>query len=326
MPFIDAVSRWYSACASDDRSRGNVWPPPPARRADATNNPTAMVNVSKTKMPSRIRPPGPTSPRPRMVRYQVVIGQGRAEGEVPEPIDSVGLGDRKQLIDAGERGDDDGENIILNQDDRHDQAQRRAEVPHRGRVEPPPSLKMPSEYMYSSAEDDVGDGDHRHGDVPVLLQAVRMQRPHHLAGGVEVRGEVIHAEKRHRRQQPDLAGAMHLRILLPLAGAARQAMDDNTMSRPMERSIDELRPSAPCCGPRVRLERLMEQLSSSIRCRAVDGSRRVSCATLADSSRRGAHDERRNEHDPAGGNDLEIPARIARSGRRSTANSGSGPD
>ncbi len=41
-----------------------------------------------------------------------------------------------------------------------------------------------------------------------------MQRAHQLTGGIEIRGEVVHAKKRHGSQQTNLPGAMNMSMLI----------------------------------------------------------------------------------------------------------------
>ena len=55
-------------------------------------------------------------------------------------------------------------------------------------------------------------------NIAVLLQAVGMQGAHHLAGGVEVRGEIVHAKQGHGCQQADLPGAVHVGMFLVFFG------------------------------------------------------------------------------------------------------------
>jgi hypothetical protein len=71
MPFMVAVSMWYAArprLTGSVNSTGAAGTP----RLLARNSPTAMVSVSRTKTPSIRNPTKDDSPRPRMVRYQVM--------------------------------------------------------------------------------------------------------------------------------------------------------------------------------------------------------------------------------------------------------------
>ena len=68
--------------------------------------------------------------------------------------------------------------------------------------------------MYKRAKHDVGNADDCRGNVAPFLNAVGMQGVHHLASGVEVGCEVIHAEKSNGCEQADLTCAVDVGILL----------------------------------------------------------------------------------------------------------------
>ena len=86
-----------------------------------------------------------------MVRYQVTAASAGADQEVPEPVLAVAVQDRQQLVAAGERRDDDGQDVVLDQHDGHHQAQAGRQVAHRGRVRAAAFVEdARCEYMYSA--------------------------------------------------------------------------------------------------------------------------------------------------------------------------------
>ena len=56
--------------------------------------------------------------------------QRPADQEMPDPVCAVQPKHREQLVAARKRGNNDGENVILNQHDCHDQTQARCEIAH----------------------------------------------------------------------------------------------------------------------------------------------------------------------------------------------------
>ena len=115
MPFIEAVSRcriaWARVACSTGSLAGTGGTPRRARHEQADSH----RHAQQTNIPSSGEDDRGRSPRPRMVRIPGDGGQGRADGEVPEPLRVVRVEDRQQLVAAGEGRDDDRQDVVLQQ-------------------------------------------------------------------------------------------------------------------------------------------------------------------------------------------------------------------
>ena len=64
-------------------------------------------------------------------------------------------------------------------------------------------------------------------DEGIFLQVVGMQGAHHLAGGIEIGCEIIHAKQRQGSQQADLPGAVDGSMLLLFDGSRFEGEKDD---------------------------------------------------------------------------------------------------
>ena len=112
------------------------------------------------------------------------------------------------MVHAGESGDHDGKDVILDQHDCHDQAQAGRQVAHGGCIGTAAFVENPQRIHVQETKYSIGNGDDNDGDKGIFLQIIGMQGAHHLAGGIEIGGEIIHAKECQGSQQTDLTGTM----------------------------------------------------------------------------------------------------------------------
>ena len=79
---IERSAKWMPAS-----ERSQVLPLAGTPRHLAYISPPTMVMVKKTKTPSSVKTTRANSPRPRMVRYQVMACQTQPDQKMPKPVE-----------------------------------------------------------------------------------------------------------------------------------------------------------------------------------------------------------------------------------------------
>ncbi len=88
---------------------------------------------------------------------------------MPDPVDAIGVKDRKQLVGARQGRNHNGQDVILDQGNSHDQAEGRGQVAHRGGVRAAAFIKNPQRIHIQRTKDQVAKGNHAGGNVSIVL-------------------------------------------------------------------------------------------------------------------------------------------------------------